>query len=117
MKIKKWAVQTVDYYEGETYRDSLEMDVKLFNTEEEAIRELNRAIRCDWTTEVVVDEEYVYLADCRGMSEQIDSVKYSEWYYSDDGKLAWAFYGAGSGHKGKVVEVELEIKEAENGSI
>ena len=117
MKIKKWAVQTVDYYEGENYRDSLEMAVKLFNTEEEAIRELNRAIRCDWTTEVVVDEEYVYLADCRGMSELVDSVKYSEWYYSDDGKLAWAFYGAGSGHKGEVFEVELEIKKDENGSV
>ena len=105
--MKKWAVQTVDYYECECYRDSLEMGLKLFDTRLEAIDELNRVIRQDWTTEVEVDGETKMLADCYGMSET-DSVKYSSWYYSEDGTLAWSFWDNGSGHKGEVVEVELK---------
>lgn len=105
--MKKWAVQTVDYYECECYRDSLEMGLKLFKTKLEALNELNRVIREDWTTEVEVNGETKKLADCPGMSET-DSVKYSSWYYSEDGALAWSFYDNGSGHKGEVVEVELK---------
>ena len=103
----KWAVQTVDYYEPECYRDPIETGLKLFDTRLEAIDELNRVIREDWTTEVEVDGETKMLADCYGMSEDY-SVKYSSWYYSDDGTLAWSFYDNGSGHKGEVVEVELK---------
>ena len=105
--MKKWAVRTVDYYESECYRDSLEMGLKLFKTKLEAVEELNRVIREDWTTEVEVDGDTRMLADCPGMSET-DSVKYSSWYYSEDGTLAWSFYGNGSGHKGEVIEVEFE---------
>lgn len=102
----KWAVQTVDYYESECYRDTLEMDVKLYDSKLDAIDELERIIRDDWTTEVDVDGETKMLADCRGMSET-DSVKYSSWHYSEDGTLAWSFYDNGSGHKGEIVEIEV----------
>ena len=104
--MKKWAVQTVDYYEPECYRDMLETDVSLFDTRRDAIRELNRTIRDDWTTEVDVGGETKMLADCQGMSET-DSVKYSSWYYSEDGTIAWSFYDNGCGHKGEVVEIEV----------
>ena len=105
--MKKWAVQTVDYYESACYRDSLEMGLKLFKTKLEAVEELNRVIREDWTTEVEVDGNTRKLADCPGMSET-DSVKYSSWYYSEDGTLAWSFCDNGSGHKGEVIELEFE---------
>lgn len=103
----KWAVQTVDYYDSECYRDTLEAGVDLFDSRRDAIRELNRVIREDWTTEVDVDGETKMLADCQGMSET-DSVKYSAWYYSEDGMVAWAFCDNGSGHKGEVFEIEVE---------
>lgn len=109
MKVKKWCVQTIDYYAEESYRNTLEGCVKHFDTEAEAIAELERAIREDWTSEVGVDDEVVSLADLRGRSA-CDSVKYSEWNYSEDGKTAWVFYSTGSGHKGEVFEVEIEVK-------
>ena len=62
----KWAVQTVDYYESECYRDSLEMGLKLFKTKLEALNELNRVIREDWTTEVDIDGEYRLYCDYQG---------------------------------------------------
>ena len=107
MKVTRWAFRTVDYYESECYRDSLEMGLKLFDSKLKAMEELNRVIREDWTTEVDVNGETKMLADCYGMSED-DSIKYSAWYYSEDGMLAWSFYDNGSGHKGEVVEVDLK---------
>ena len=104
--MSRWAVKTADYYDGECYRDTLETDVSLFETRREAILELNRVIRDDWTTEVDVDGETKMLADCQGMSET-DIVKYSAWHYSEDGTIAWAFIDNVSGHKGKVVEIEV----------
>lgn len=103
----KWAVETVDYYDSECYRDTLEMGLSLFDTRRDAIRELNRVILDDWTTEVDVDGEKKMLADCQGMSET-DSVKYSSWYYSGDGTIAWAFYPSGGGHKAEVFEIDVD---------
>lgn len=108
MKVEKWALQTVDYYGDENYRDSIAMDLELFDSEVEAIEALERTIRRDWTTEVEVDGEYVPLADLRGQSQE-DNVKYSEWNYSEDGRLAWVFYGAGSGHRGEVVSIMIDV--------
>ena len=102
----KWAVQTVDYYEQECYRDSIEMDIRLFDTKLEAVEELNRIIRDDWTTEVDVDGDVRMLADCPGKSE-MESEKYSSWYYSEYGTWAWAFNSSG-GHKGEVFEIEVD---------
>ena len=45
--MKKWAVQAADYYESECYRDTLEMDVKLYDSKLDAIDELERIIRDD----------------------------------------------------------------------
>lgn len=104
----KWAVKTVDYYADECYKDSLWVEVRLFDTKSEAVEYLNSVIRDGWTTEVCVDGEIQSLAYCRGKSE-VDSVKYSAWYYSEDGETAWAFYSDGSGHKGEVVEMEVEV--------
>lgn len=109
----KWAVKTADYYNDECYKDSLETSIKLFDTEKEAIDELMRIIRNDWTTEVYVGGEVKSLADCRGMSEY-ESSKYSQWSYSGDGKIAWAFDESGSGHKGEVVEVAVGVDLSED---
>lgn len=81
---------------------SLEMDVKLFLNEADAVKELNRTIRDDWTTEIMVDGETKKLADCPGVS--LESA-----YYSDDMKMAWAFFWGGDdhGYKGEVVKMEV----------
>lgn len=105
--MKRWAVQTVDYYESECYRDSLELGLNLFATKLDAVKELNRVIREYWKAEVYVDGDHRNLADCIGMSET-GSVKYSSWNYSDDGTTAWSFDDSGNGHKGEVVELEFE---------
>lgn len=113
--MKLWCVKVAYYYGEEAPSDELAMDTKLFKSEEEAVKELERVIREDWTTEVRVDDDdkRKSLADCRGMQEDEDSRKYSEWYYSEDGKLAWVQYGSTHSYRGEVVEIEVPEAKAE----
>ena len=111
--MKLWCVKVAYYYEEESPRDTLECDVKLFASKEEAVNELERAIRRDWTVELEVNENgedvTKELADCRGKYEYA-SIKWSDWYYSEDGTLAWSYCGT-HGYKGWVEEIEIpEIK-------
>lgn len=105
--MKLWCVKVAYNYGEETPEHSLEMDVKLFSSEAEAIKELNRTIRDDWTTEIVVDGEEKKLADCPGT--RLESA-----YYSEDMKMAWAFFWDGEdgwsdhGYKGEVVQIEVK---------
>lgn len=100
-----WCVKTAYYYGEESPRDTLECDVKLFASKEEAVKELERIIRHDWMTEVFVtdEDERKMLADCRGKYEYA-SIKWSDWYYSEDGTLAWSYDGTAHGYKGWVEE-------------
>ena len=81
--------------------------MKLFASEDAAVRELNRAIREDWTSEIEIDGETKSLADLRGMQQDEDSRKYSDWYYSEDGKLAWHQCGSSFSYRGEVVKLEV----------
>ena len=104
-----WAVQVSYHYGEESYKDELETDVKLFTNFADAVKELERVIRHDWTAEVEGDD-YMHpksLADMRGHASDEDSVKYSDWYYSEDGTTAWAFYSDGHGYKGEVVQLPV----------
>ena len=99
---KRWLVKVGYCYPSEAPRDTLEMDVRIFKSEAEAVEALNGIIREYWTAET----EYGALADCRGRS-QGESGKWDDWSYSEDGKLAWCFFGDGHGYKGEVKEVEI----------
>lgn len=105
--MKVWLVKVAYWYDAEAPRDTLECDVKAFLSENAAIKELERVIREDWTTEVDVEGDAKSLADCRGMQQDNVSRKYSDWYYSEDGKLAWGFFSGSHGYKGEVVEIEV----------
>lgn len=101
--VKLWCVKVSYYYGEEMPEHVLETDVKLFLKEEDAVEELNRTIREDWTTEIMVDGEPKKLADCRGIVRESAA-------YSDDGKSAWAFFWDGDdhGYKGEVSQVEVK---------
>ncbi len=100
--MKLWGVKVAYHYGDEMPAHSLEMDVKLFPNEAEAIKELNRTIRDDWTTEIMVDGEVKKLADCPGASRESAC-------YSDDMRSAWAFFWDGDdhGYKGEVFQIEI----------
>ena len=104
--MRSWCVKTAYWYDEESPRDTLECDVKMFESEKDAVKELRRAIREDWTSEVEVNGRTRLLANCRGKSER-DTVKWSDWYYSEDGKLAWFYHKSGGGYKGWVEEIEV----------
>ena len=108
--MKIWAVKVAYYYSDEAPRDTLECDVKLCSSKTAAIDELNRIIRDDWTT-TIPDENSVdgekLLADCRGAQEDPDTRKYSDWYYAEDGMLAWSMFSDGHGYRGEVVQLEI----------
>ena len=107
--LKIWAVKVAYHYGDESYQHELDTDVKLFLDKNKAIKELERVIRDDWTAEVEGDD-YLHpksLADMRGHASDEDSVKYSHWYYSEDGTVAWAFYTDGHGYKGEVVQLTV----------
>ena len=104
---KMWCVNVAYWYGDESPRDMLECSVKLFLSKEEAVDELNKIIANDWTTEVEVNGETKLLSDCRGMQQDEDSGKYSEWYYAEDGTLAWVQHGTAYAYKGWVLEVEV----------
>jgi hypothetical protein len=108
-RISVWAVKVSYHYGEESYRDELETDVKLFANFNDAVKELERIIRDDWTAEVEGDD-YMHpksLADMRGHASDEDSIKYSHWYYSEDGTTAWAFYDDRYGYKGEVVQLPV----------
>ncbi len=100
--MKLWCVKVAYHYGEEMPEHSLEMDVKFFLSEAEAIKELNRTIREDWTTEIMVDGDVKKLADCPGTIRESAC-------YSDDMKSAWAFFWDGDdhGYKGEVVQIEI----------
>lgn len=100
---KLWCVKVAYCYPDESYKDTLETDVKLFANEDAAVRHLEYVIRQDWTAEI---DGGVPLASCRGRSET-SSVKHSAWHYSEDGKLAWMYHSDGHGYKGEVCEVSV----------
>jgi len=102
-----WCVKVAFWYGGEAPSAELACDVKLCKSEEEAVKELNRIIREDWTSEIEIDDETKSLADLRGMQQDEDSRKYSEWYYSEDGKLAWQQCGSSFSCRGEVVKLEV----------
>lgn len=104
-KGKVWCVKESNWYAEGAPRDELCTTVRLFRTREEALEEISRIIREDWTSEVVVDGESKPMADCKGMAEQ-DSVKWSDWYYSEDGALAWFTRGSAS-YRVEANEIEL----------
>jgi len=105
--MKLWCVKVTYYYDEEAPRDTLECDVKLFTNEEDAVKELNSIIANDWTAEVEVNGDTKLLADCRGMQQDESSRRFSDWYYSEDGKLAWAV-GTTHAYKGQVVEIGVQ---------
>lgn len=108
--MKRWLLKVGYYYPEENYRDTLEVDVKLFRSKEVAVKMLQETIRSDWTCEVDTSDGVKALADCRGMEEEIagePAGKYASWSYSEDGCLAWCFFSDGHGYKGEVVEVEV----------
>ena len=108
-----WCVKSIYLYNDESPRDTLECDVCIFRTKEEAVKELNRIILEDWTAEVDVDGETKMLADCMGMCEDVGcSPKWSDWYYSEDGTKAWFMYDGTHGYKGEVEEIEIPGEEA-----
>ncbi len=102
-----WCVKTAYYYYCESPSEEIACDVKLFASEEDAVRELNRIIREDWTSEVEVNGDTKSLADCRGMQQDEGSRKYSDWYYSEDGKLAWHLCDGSFSYRGEVVKLEV----------
>lgn len=102
-----WCVKVACWYGEEAPGAELACDVKLCRSEEDAIKELNRVIREDWTSEIEIDGETKSLADLRGMRQDEDSCKYSEWYYSEDGKLAWHQCGSDFAYRGEVVKLEV----------
>lgn len=103
-----YAVKVAYHYKDESPRDALAIDVVLCDSKEDAVAKLNGIIRNDWTTEVYENGDYerepVPLADCRGKQADPDSVRYSDWYYAEDGTLAWA-EDAGYAYRGEVVEL------------
>ena len=107
-KKEVWCVKESCYYYEESPGRELACGVKLCRSEEDAIMELNRMIREDWTSEVEIDGETKSLADCRGMREDPDSRNFSEWYYSEDGKLAWHRYLFRFSYRGEVEKLEVE---------
>ena len=102
-----WCVKVAYRYGDEAPSAELACDVKLCMSEKDAINELNRIIRKDWTSEIEIDGETKSLADLRGMQQEEDSRKYSEWYYSEDGKLAWQQCGSSFSYRGEVVKLEV----------
>ena len=102
-----WGVNVACWYGGEAPSAELACDVKLCRSKEDAIKELNRIIREDWTSEIEIDGETKSLADLRGMQQDEDSRKYSEWYYSEDGTLAWHQCGSRFSYRGEVVKLEV----------
>lgn len=108
--MRLWCVKVSYYYAGECCRDTLETDVKLFESRDKAVKALEDIIRHDWMSEIPVDGKVRNLADCRGMPEDgVAPSKYSDWYYSEDGEMAWCFLSTGSGYKGEVVEIKAPV--------
>jgi len=103
-----WMVKVSYYYSDEPPRDSLETDVKICKTEQEAINKLNDIIRDDWTATVEVEGEEKMLADCPGYTNDEENSKYADCRYTEDKKLAWSFFSDGHGYKGQVVPVKIE---------
>lgn len=105
MKKPNTYVVRVCYYEPDnSFKDTLLMDTFACESEAEAIAQLERVIRDDWTAEVETDSGAVSLADCRGQT-QGDYGQHGYWSYAKDGKTAWMFYSNGYGYKGEVVEL------------
>ena len=102
-----WCVRVAYYYVDESYQNTLDIDVKLYRDKDVAIKMLEETIRSNWTCEVETACGVKALADCRGMSEDEDSPKYSSWDYSEDGMRAWCFFQDGHGYKGEVVKIEV----------
>lgn len=100
-----WQVRVCYYYPSESYKDTLEMDVRTCNEESVAVWLLNKIIRDEWTTTISDGDNEVLLADRKGFASCPDSPKHSEVYYSKDGKTAWAFFPDGHGYKGEVVNL------------
>jgi hypothetical protein len=101
-----YAVKTAYYYDGEAPRDTLAIDVVLCDSKEDAVAKLNDIIRNDWTTEVYLKgiEDPKPLADCMGMQEDQENMKWSDWFYSEDGTLAWSATGTHV-YRGEVVNL------------
>ena len=104
--MKLWCVRVAYHYGDETYSDTLSMDTALCGDKESAIKILEDRIRYDWGWEVSTQDGMKCLADCRGMSEDEESVKYSSWHYSEDGMRAWYFRENGNGQMGEVCQIE-----------
>jgi hypothetical protein len=112
MKSRKrvvWCVKTACFYHGESPINEIACDVKLCASEEDAVRELNRVIREDWTSEVDVGGDTKSLADCRGIRLNEDSLNYLEWHYSEDGKLAWHLCDRAFSYRGEVAKLEVPL--------
>lgn len=105
-----WAVRLAYYYADESPMNAILSEESLFPDEESAVKELENIIRYDWTTEVERTNEKgevwaVPLADLRGYQSDPQSIKWSEVYYSEDGKCAWVQHSTGTTYKAEVVKV------------
>ena len=110
-----WAVRQAYYYADESPMNAMLVEEGFFPDEESAIKELEGIIRNDWTTEVERTNERgetwaVPLADLRGYQSDSRSIRWSEVYYSEDGKCAWVQHSTGTTYRAEVVEVIIENK-------
>ena len=97
--------QGFDDMDEHIVRDLLRMPL-----DSRSAKELENTIRYDWTTEVELTNEKgevwaVPLADLRGYQSDPQSVKWSEVYYSEDGKCAWVQHSTGTTYRAEVVKV------------
>lgn len=105
-----WAVRQAYYYADESPMNAMLITESFFTDEESAIKELESIIRNEWTTEVERTNEMgerwaVPLADLRGYQSDTQSMKWSDVYYSEDGRCAWVQHSTGTTYKAEVVEV------------
>lgn len=105
-----WAVRQAYYYADESPMNAMLITENFFTDEESAIKELESIIRNEWTTEVERTNEMgerwaVPLADLRGYQSDTQSMKWSDVYYSEDGRCAWVQHSTGTTYKAEVVEV------------
>lgn len=113
--IRYWAVRQAYYYADESPMNAMLVEESFSLDEESAVKELESIIRNDWTTEVEQTNDKgevwaVPLADLRGYQSDPQSIKWSEVYYSKDGKCAWVQHSTGTTYKAEVVEVRIENK-------